>query len=81
MRGGAFINSSDDLNQKLQSRPDIKTKLISAFGLLDDATVNDIFNAVARQYNGTTINPTEVISRDGPIRSVPELVTFFKTFQ
>ncbi len=81
MRGGAIINSSDDLNQKLQSRPDIKTKLISAFSLLDDATVNDIFNAVARKYNGDTINPTEVISRDGPIRSDPELVAFFKTFQ
>ncbi len=81
MRGGAIIQSSDELNQQLQSRPDIKTKLISAFSLLDDATADDIFKAVSQHYRGTTINPTEVTARDGPIRSDPELVTFFNIFK
>ncbi len=82
MRGGAIIQSSDELNQKLQSRPDIKTKLISAFSLLADATAKDIFNAVSTHYgDDTTINPIEVTARDGPIRSNPELVAFFETFK
>jgi hypothetical protein len=81
MRGGAAINSWQDLNTKLQSNNDVKTKLISAFGLLENATVEDIFNAVARNYKGTNINTTEVINRDGPIKKDPSLIAFFNQFQ
>jgi hypothetical protein len=82
MRGGAYINSSDGLNIKLKTRTDIKNKLIIAFGLTENATTQEIFDAVEKHYGskGDYINTSEVTQRDGPIRNDPDLVTFFSSF-